>query len=394
MKAIVCGAGVAGPMTAIALKRAGVDAAIYEARARPDIHAGLFLGIAANGMRVLEEFDLLRRLEEHVLIPTPMMTFLNAKGRRLGRVSNGHLASGNRPVTLMRGALNQALADAATERGITIRYGAGIRGYRQENGAVRALFSDGSEVEADLIIGADGVHSQLRTQMIGHRAQADYTGLINLGGIVSGSGLAPTPDEMVMIWGSRAFFGYTVRPNGEAWWFANIGAPEVPKRGTRSATEHWRTLLVDLFADDLPLIRQLVEATAEIGAHPIYDVATVPTWHQERAVLIGDAAHATSPSSGQGASLALEDAVVLAKSLRDIGDPIEAVARFEALRRERAERIVSEGRKRGSYKAPATRLQLWLRDLLMPVAFRFFATERSMAWIYDYDVKWEAWVEA
>lgn len=112
----------------------------------------------------------------------------------------------------------------------------------------------------------------------------------------------------------------------------------------------------------------------------------MPRWRDGRVVLIGDAAHAASPSSGQGASLALEDAAFLSVCLRDIADPVAAFARFEAVRRPRAERIVAEGRRRGAYKAPRTRLSMRLRDALMPLVFRYLVTERSLSWIHDYRV--------
>jgi FAD-dependent urate hydroxylase len=80
---------------------------------------------------------------------------------------------------------------------------------------------------------------------------------------------------------------------------------------------------------------------------------------------------------------------MLAKCLRDVRPPARALARYEELRRPRAERIVAMGRRRGAYKAPGSRAAVFLRDLVMPLAFRLFATEKAMAWIYDYAIPWE-----
>ncbi len=223
--------------------------------------------------------------------------------------------------------------------------------------------------------------------MPGGNVRPSYTGLINLGGILPGSGLAPTDGEMRMIWGSRAFFGYAVRDNGEAWWFANIGDAREPSRNAmRQERDAWAGQLTAHFSDDLPLIPDLIRRTSEIHSYPIHDLPHVPCWRDGPVGLIGDAAHATSPSSGQGASLALEDAAHLAVCLRDIADPAAALAHFEAERRPRAEQIVAEGRRRGAYKAPRSRAQMWLRDALMPIVFRFLVTEQSLAWIHDYRV--------
>src|SRR5690606_36036854 len=147
--------------------------------------------------------------------------------------------------------------------------------------------------------------------------------------------------------------------------------------------------LLALFADDAPFIARLIEATPEITATSIHDLPSLPAWHRGRVVLMGDAAHAVSPSSGQGASLALEDAIVLAKCLRDVTPVESALARYEALRRPRAERIVADGRRRGTYKALRSRAAVRLRDLVMPLALRVFANGQRLAWIHDYRVRWD-----
>jgi len=106
-------------------------------------------------------------------------------------------------------------------------------------------------------------------------------------------------------------------------------------------------------------------------------------------VIIGDAAHAPSPTSGQGASMAAEDAVVLAKSLRDLPDVPQALAAYEGLRRKRVERIVAQGARTSSSKTPGPAGRV-LRDLLLPVVFKFLVTDRSQAWIYRHHIDWDA----
>jgi 2-polyprenyl-6-methoxyphenol hydroxylase-like FAD-dependent oxidoreductase len=272
-----------------------------------------------------------------------------------------------------------------------LRYGKRLLEYRETGNGVVARFEDGGEAEADVLIGADGIHSRVRSLMDPAAPGPRYTGLLSIGGVVPASGLAAAPDTMHMVYGRRAFFGYTVRADGEAWWFANSGLQREPERGTIGAiaTSDWKRTLGQLFADDPPFIRDLIESTEVIGATPIHDMPSLPRWHSGRVVLLGDAAHAVSPSAGQGASMAMEDAFVLAKCLRDFDAPQQAVARFEEIRRGRTERIVATGRRRGAYKAPTSRAGLVLRDLLMPLAFRLFATEKSVAWIYDHEIAWD-----
>jgi FAD-dependent urate hydroxylase len=391
MNVIIIGGGIGGPVTALALQRAGIQASMYEAQAGPAESLGLFLGLGINGMRVLRELDLLDAVMGADVIPTPAMEFCSTSGKRLGGVSNGWLDPATPSVTLMRGRLQQVLADAAEKRGIAIHYQKRFTSYTSTGAGIIAHFADGSKAEGDLLIGADGIRSRVRAVMAPGAPAPTYTGLLNLGGVALDTGLPPTPGAMRMVWGKRAFFGYTIRENGEAWWFANLGQKRAPERGELEAiaTAEWQRQLCDLFAADPPLINTMIRHTAAIGAFPIYDMPTLPGWHAGRVALLGDAAHAVSPSAGQGASMAMEDALMLAKCLRDIADPEQALARYEALRRPRTDRIVKDGRRRGTYKAPQHRAALFLRDLLMPLAFRVFVTEKALSWIYDYEIAWE-----
>ena len=120
------------------------------------------------------------------------------------------------------------------------------------------------------------------------------------------------------------------------------------------------------------------------GVWPVYDVAELPTWHRGRIGLLGDAAHATSPNAGQGASLALEDAVVLAACLRDVPDPAAALRTFETLRKDRAEKIVELSRRLGRSKVPS-RLGAWFRDRTLPFFLKAGAAETVEKYGYRVD---------
>lgn len=104
-------------------------------------------------------------------------------------------------------------------------------------------------------------------------------------------------------------------------------------------------------------------------------------------IVIGDAAHAPAPSSGQGASLALEDAVLLARSLRDSASVEQAFASNESLRRKRVEKIVAYGARSSSAKTPG-RFGSALRDVGMRAAFKYFVTDAKLAWMYDHRIEW------
>src|SRR5690606_5732559 len=132
-----------------------------------------------------------------------------------------------------------------------------------------------------------------------------------------------------------------------------------------------RALALERFAGDLPEITEVLAASPvrDFTAHGVYDIASLPRWCDGPVALLGDAAHAVSSSSGQGASMAIEDAVTVARCLRDVPGPDEALRRYERLRRGRVERIVAEGRRRGDDKLATGRLRVLLRDLMLPLVF-------------------------
>ena len=214
--------------------------------------------------------------------------------------------------------------------------------------------------------------------------------MLNIGGYARDVRVPAEPGSFRMVFGKRAFFGYAVHPSGEIWWFANPPRADEPTRSELAAisTEKWREMLVDLFAeDDTPAVDIIRATPGKLAGWATYDLPSVATWHRSSLVIIGDAAHATAPSSGQGASMAIEDAVVLARCLRDLPDIRQAFAAYERLRRSRVERIVANGARTSNSKAagPGGRV---LRDLMMPMILKRVANGGSLAWMHDYHIDW------
>lgn len=391
MKGIVIGGGVAGLSTALALQAAGQEVEVFERRRLLPREDGLFLTLAANGLRGLQQLGALDPVLSERFVPTPQLVFESSSGRILGRTPNGILKDGTPSITLRRGDLIAALAREAEARGIRIHYEHACTSVNAVGTAATVRFRDGREAEADLVVGADGIHSPLRGVVDPAAPAPSFTGLVNLGGICRAQDVPPTVNEMRMLWGTRAFLGYTVDEGGSAWWFANVGWPKEGPLETLAAVspEAWRERLLALFEEDPPFARRLVSATEHIQAYPILDLPDLPSaWSAGRAVLVGDAAHAVAPSTGQGASLAIEDSLHLAwvlKRERSVGD---AFAAYEAERRPRAARMLLEGRRRGAYKAPPNDVARRIRDAVMPMALRLFASERRLAWIHDHTIPW------
>jgi len=247
-----------------------------------------------------------------------------------------------------------------------------------QSGGVRATFADGSQLEADVLIGADGLRSRTREIIDPAAPKAHYLGILGLGGFVTDQALLAEldllPGTYNMIFGKRAFFGYLVTPGGEIWWFANLPQThELSKTELDAVTAaQWRERLVALLAADRTPAARIVAATRDEELVPgfnQYDMPSVPTWHRGAMVIIGDAAHAVASSSGQGVSLAVEDALNLAICLRDLPDTAEALAAFQEQRRERVERVVEHGAKTSTDKATNGLARLVVR-LLTPYFLR------------------------
>jgi 2-polyprenyl-6-methoxyphenol hydroxylase-like FAD-dependent oxidoreductase len=389
VKALVVGGGIAGPATAVALQRAGIEAVVLEARPRSDGHEGSYLTVTPNGLDALAHIDALD-LARETGFPTRRNVMLGARGQRLGEVGLGTpLDDGTWALTLKRSLLGVRLAAEAERRGINVTYDARVAEVNDAEGSVRAVLEDGRVLHGDLVIGADGVHSRVRRAIDPDAPDGHYVGLTNFGGITRNTPLATQlPQEAWQFrFARRAFFGAFRTPGDDVVWFVNVPEPEI-SRGQRARTTpgQWQRRLGELFADDAgPAAELIATGQLELAGDNTYDLGHVPHWHRGRMIVIGDAAHAPAPSSGQGASMALEDAALLADSLRDQPTVEQAFTAFEAIRRPRVEKIVAAGARSSSSKIPGP-IGRTIRDLMLKIVFRHAVTDRAMAWTYDHRI--------
>jgi FAD-dependent urate hydroxylase len=388
-RAVVIGGGIAGPACAMALQKAGLEPVVCEARPAGAGEEGAFLTVASNGI------DALRVLEADSPMlaagfPTPAIALRSHTGKRLGATRTGRTgdaASVSR--TLRRQDLHRALHDEAAGRGIPIAFGRRLVDVVESADGVRAVFDDGGEEHGDVLVGADGIHSTVRRLIDPAAPPPRYAGLVNTGGFARGVAVAAEPGSYEMIFGRRAFFGYVAAPGGEVWWFANVPWRGEPTRAELEAVD-WRERLLALFAGDRGPATELIEATDELARPtPVHSIPRLRTWCRGRMVVVGDAAHAPSPTSGQGASLAIEDALVLARSLRDAPGCEAGLEAFAAFRRPRVERIVRWAARVNSNKAagPVGRV---IRDAMMPAILRLTADSKALRETFDFHVEWDA----
>ena len=380
-KALIVGGGIAGPVLAMFLQKVGLEPVVYEGRPEPDDGAGYFLNLAPNGLAVLDALGLKDEVLEHGT-PTTSIVFQNHRGKKLGELSESTLL-------IKRGLLNGALREAAIRRGVPVELGERLKGVEilPDRGVI-ARFEDGSEAEGDLLFGCDGIHSRTRRSVMPDAPEPQYSGLVDSGGYARAA-IPPSDGVMRMTFGAEGFFGYQVVPSGEAYWFENFHQEAEPDRRELEAIPdgRWREKLLGLHRQDLPVISEIIGSTGVIGRWPNYELPSLPSWHEGPVCLIGDAAHAMLPSAGQGASMAMEDAMVLAKCLRDFPKSGEAFSAFERLRRDRVEHAAGEASKNGSRKAPTNALTRAIRDLVLPFFLKMGVKNAREA--YSYRVDWE-----
>lgn len=394
-KALIIGGGVAGPVTAMAFQKAGLEPVIYEART-PDesLGVGAYLTVAVNGLAGLAVLDAHRPVMD-AGIPSPTLAFYASSGKHMASMPiGGTLADGTVTHSVKRTDLYRVLNQEAIDRGVRYEYGKRlVDAAETPDGGVLATFADGTRATGDVLIGADGIHSTTRKIIDPTAPSTRYIGLCGAGGFTHGATLDAEPGTYNMTFGKRGFFGYLVGPDGEVWWFANLPEPHEQTREELAAV-NWKARLIRTFADDKIDAVRIIEATPDEDLVPgfnQYDMPSVPTWSRGPIGLLGDAAHAVASSSGQGCSMAIEDALVVATCLRDIPDPTKALATYERLRRDRVERVVEHGAKTSSDKATKG-LERLITNLLTPYFLRKAAKNgvAPLNWMFDHRIDWDA----
>lgn len=361
---VIAGAGIGGLTLAIALRRRGVRVTIRE-RSRELGPAGAGLGLMPNGIKALSQLGLGAATVAAGQI-IGLSAFMTDDGRRLGRAMDVGTLFESPSVALHRGRLHQILL-GAVEPAI-IGAGDAIVSYQQRNEGVVAVCSGGDRVETELLVGADGLHSAIRAQLVGDGAP-EYAGYTSWRGVTP-AGSVPAPHLVTESWGRGERFGIVDIGFGEIYWFAVAGAPA----GGRDRDVR-RELLARFGGWHHP-IPALIEATPadRILRTDICDRRPIDRWHDGRVVLLGDAAHPMTPNLGQGASQAIEDAIVLDRCLADEDTLEAALMRYERRRVTRANEIVRASRQFGvmaQWRNPlavALRNTAWRLSALAPAS--------------------------
>ena len=363
MKAIIIGGGIAGLAAAKGLQRIGWEVAVYErAPVLKALGAGLVL--SANALKALRALGL---LEVVLAIGQPLNNFkiLSKKGRVLA--DTNHLLLNERfgiqsCISVHRGDLQQVLLDRLAP--LQVYTGKCFKSLEQDEQQITVSFEDGTLASADLLIGCDGVHSAVRQQLV-PEPKKRYAGYTCWRGITEKQPAGLPLHQATESWGRGDRFGIVPLTNEGVYWFACLNAPQQqdPKMKATGLAE-----LKQQFHSYHQPVQELLDLTpaANLLWNDIVDLEPLSTYVYGRAVLLGDAAHATTPNMGQGACQALEGAAVLIGQLANL--PLrKALQLYDKKRVSRASSIVKQSWQLGKVAQASSPLGVWLRDHLLPL---------------------------
>ncbi|WP_019947906.1 FAD-dependent monooxygenase [Hymenobacter aerophilus] len=377
---IIIGAGIGGLATAHALLKLGHAVRVYEAAAElRAVGAGVVLG--ANAMRALHELD----LHDAVAVlgaSVCQLQLLDQQGRLLQTADTTDFTRrlGFENIGIHRADLQRALL-AGLPPG-TVQLGKAFERYEETPTGVRAHFADGSQAHAAALIGADGLNSRVRRQLL-PAAAPRYAGYTCWRAVVEAGALGLPAGESAETWGAAGRrFGYVPVGGGRVYWFAclNSPAPRSPKYQAYRVADLQRE-----FAGFHAPVPELLALTHNDGLlwNDILDLPPLPHFARGPVLLLGDAAHATTPNMGQGAGMAIEDAAVLARCLRASPTNVWAAFNsFEQRRRARTARIVRTSWQLGRVGQLESPLLTGIRNTVMrllPAA----VSRSQMAWLYE-----------
>ncbi|MDS7925163.1 MULTISPECIES: FAD-dependent urate hydroxylase HpxO [Acinetobacter] len=344
MNVVIIGAGMGGLTTGIALKKFGHQVRIFE-QTEKILPVGAAISLWSNGVKCLNYLGLTDKIAKLGGQMDDLAYVDGLTGDVMTQFSLLPLIEevGQRPYPVARADLQNMLMDEFGRDQIYL--GKKMVSLEDKADYVEVHFADGSSTQADLLIGADGTHSLTRTYVLGQQVQRRYAGYVNWNGLVEISEeLAPAQQWTTYVGeGKRA----SLMPvaDGKFYFFLDVPLPA----GLDNNRDEYKKLLKQYFVDWCQPVQQLIERLdpQKTNRVEIHDIEPFTQFYKGRVVILGDAAHSTTPDIGQGGCQAMEDAIYLARSLQINTLGLEdALRRYQNKRNERANELVLRARKR------------------------------------------------
>ena len=344
MKIAILGAGVAGVSSAIALKQKGFDVSVYE-RHEPASDIGAGIVVWPNAAYVLDQLGVLDEIKSVSGCPSRMRR-MSSTGEDIGAIDitsiNHHM--GYPSLSILRRDFQNILISKLESLGVVIQYGHTINNIASiSSDTAKIHFKHGLKITADVIIGADGrMDSYARQYVYGDNAPV-YQGFINWIGVFESETEAFDDMSITDYWGVGERFGIVPITRHKAYWAGAIASADIAAK----KPAEYKHELASIFADWPMPIRKVIARTPKEQINKIYvhDHNPIQTWHRNNLIVIGDAAHASLPTSGQGACQALEDAWHLTNYLLDSQNDVQqAFVKFTESRFEKTAGMIIAAR--------------------------------------------------
>ena len=339
---LIVGAGIGGLTLGAALGQRGIEAEIVEIKPTHQVH-GVGILQPGNALRALKTIGV---FDECLAagFQTDEYRYLDADGGLIAKLRLLRIADPNRPAINMlpRPALHRILTGAVERAGVRVRLGVTVRELEQRDGRVTASFSDGKTGSYDLVVGADGIRSSIRRMIFGN-IEPQFTGH----GVWRYTTSRPAElDYQCMYLGVGAKAGLVPLTDETMYLLLVTNEPDNPWMAADELHVLLRKRLAQ-FGHLVGPVRESIADPCSVVYGPIEEIILPPPWYQGRVVLIGDAAHASSPHIAQGAAMAVEDAVVLAEMLTGEARVPETLDQFMRRRYERCKFVQDTSRQVG-----------------------------------------------
>lgn len=341
---LIVGGGIGGLSAAIALRRQGFAVTIVEIR--PDLQSsvnGVGIIQPVNALRALDAIGCARACLDAGYATRAWGKVLDAQGTEVREIPGATIPGADFPPMngITRPRLHEILTEAALGAGAVIAYDATFREIRDEGDRVSVTFSDGAIASYDIVVGADGVYSRVRSEVLQLEAAPVYNGQsafrVNVPRRMAGQ---MEIDRIILQRGPSGMAGYVPLGPDLAYMFFNSEWDEGTRLGASELAPALRARLAGFGGLAGAIRDHHLDDGAEIVFRPIDWMILRPPWHRGRVVLLGDAAHAFLPHLGQGAAQAIEDGVVLAECLAEADDPEAAFDRYTDRRYERCRLVI------------------------------------------------------
>ncbi|KAI0481412.1 FAD/NAD(P)-binding domain-containing protein [Xylaria cf. heliscus] len=425
MKIAIIGAGISGLSEFLWLRKVGLleehSVTIYEAREAQDSNAtavanletynasviGASIGLSPTGLHVLKRLD--QDLHDEILRTGHIIRSWRMSNARGWTLANSPAGEDDETMVMIgRDACCQILRNRVPDEVIVRRKVVDVK-LAEGNNKPRLVFQNQTTEEVDFVIACDGIWSRVRRAMFGaqdsdqYEFSPKYEGLVGVGGFIPSSKIKGTPDgEMNVTLGANGFFGYgyttgdpqdSTKAGDTATWWSTYTLDKCP--------DDWRNIDKEDVKKELQkrhlgwqnaVIQNIVQDVEVESLYPTFITPLLPTWEKGGCVLVGDAAHALQPSSGQGASMALEDCEALALLLRhylqeglEVG-LVKAAKQYSNIRRPRLDMVFKKAQQLAGMKQDMGFVQEMLMYFFVWLFSRLKLTENYQRKLNSYDV--------